>query len=646
MTNQPKPAREETASWRAVLLGWLLAALLGFGTVYNLMVVHGSYMAIDFSAAAAVFLFFLLVLANGAVGTLQARWALRAADLKVVYTMLLVACALPTMGAVAQLLPIITAPFYFATPENGWAEIIQPHIPRWLVPDEPTAIRQFYEGTDSWSVPWGVWLRPLLWWGLLLMAFYLASIGLMVLLRRQWMEHERLVYPLAQLPIELSEGPPERPFPAILGRSTLWIGFTVAFLNGSLIGLNHYFPVVPYLKPQLAAVPVFKNTEWLRFRISFPMLGFFYLVHLDVAFSMWFFNLLSLAVRGLMKLYQVRFTENLGIYGAPSPVFAHAGFGALAVLVLAGFWNARFHLRRTLRRALGRSTELDDRGEVLSYRAAWLLTVGGLTTMAFWLIASGLPPWGTTVFLAAALVIFLGLTRIVAESGMAEAVASTIPSSYLVSAFGANRLGPPGLVALGLTYVWSADLRTFVMASMANGLKVVEPIRRKRIVFPAVVGTILLTLTVSIGTMLLLAYRYGGINGNAWFFGGGAVAPYNYVANKILHLEGPNPWGWFFQGIGAGLMALLMYLRARFVGFPLHPVGFAIGPVWIMDHIWLTVFLAWALKWTFLRWGGVRLYRQMRPFFLGLILGQFVCNGTWILIDIVTGTKGNQIFWI
>ena len=42
-----------------------------------------------------------------------------------------------------------------------------------------------------------------------------------------------------------------------------------------------------------------------------------------------------------------------------------------------------------------------------------------------------------------------------------------------------------------------------------------------------------------------------------------------------------------------------------------------------------------------LRYGGVRLYRNLRPFFLGLILGEIVAAGVFVLIDYATGHTGS-----
>ena len=43
-----------------------------------------------------------------------------------------------------------------------------------------------------------------------------------------------------------------------------------------------------------------------------------------------------------------------------------------------------------------------------------------------------------------------------------------------------------------------------------------------------------------------------------------------------------------------------------------------------------------------MKFGGATLYRRTRPFFIGIILGEAVCLGTWSLIDFATGKVGNM----
>lgn len=696
---------------KAFIVGTFLSFFLSIGAPYANMVIRGSYMALDFSTAGALFLFFawvgivnallryagkstgravglvavagaafflavLLPYSQGrttfethrsifllwvaclfvvvAVGTLLAGMvgrslALNRRELVVVYIMLICASAIPTMGLSEYLLPIICAPFYYATPENDWANLIQPYIKDWMVPQDLDAIKHFYEGLPrGQEIPWGVWIRPLAAWGILVGALYLVMICMMVILRKQWVERERLIFPLIQLPQEMIQEPAHGSIlPPFFRNPVMWIGFVIPILIGTLNALHNYYNFIPGIN-LVGSTPVFRRTVSLIFRWSFPMIGFSYLINLDIAFSLWFFNLVALSQRGIFNILGIASTEKLGIYGAAdNPIQAHMGMGAMAVLVLFGLWVARSHLGDVLRKAFRGDREVDDSGELLSYRLAVLGLIGGLGVMTVWLYLSGLPLWATWIFLFGAFVLFVGLTRIVVEGGVAEGVASTISSSALVSGFGATALNPTGMTALAFTYVWAADIRTFVMASCANGLKLAqENLNRKRPLFWAIVLAIVVSLVSSIWMIIKMSYAYGGINLNSWFFVGGPLAPFNYITDKLNSPHGVVWRGWAYTGLGAGIMALLMIVRQRLLWWPLHPLGFPIGAVWIMDQIWFSIFLAWLIKAIVLKYGGPKLYRSTRPFFLGMILGQFVCAGAWNLIDLFTGMTDNGIFWI
>lgn len=635
-------------TWRSVLAGSLGSLAIGLGDPYGIHVIHGSYMALDFSTAGAVFLLFVLVfVVNRLLGWLRSSWALTPAELITAYIMMIVACALSTMGLAAQLVPIITAPFYYATPENGWQFLIQPYIKPALVPRPMKVITDFYEGlAEGEAIPWHAWLTPLSAWVPFLLMLYLVMICMAVLLRRQWVERERLAFPLTHLPVEMVQPPSasERPF---FRNPVMWLGFGIPLFIGTLTALNHYYPSVP--GPNLwTQIKTFRGTGLLTFRLSFAMVGFLYLVNLDVLFSLWVFNLLFQITTGVMYIVGAEWKENLGIYGSPNPLFAHMGMGAIAVLVVTGIWLAREHLGQAARRALGRERAVDDSREIMSYRSAFVVLVLGLIGIGAWLAWSGIPAMMVAPFLLAAFVIFVGLTRIVAETGLAEAVASTIAPGFAISGFGAGPFGPRGLVALALSYVWCSDIRTYVHASVTHGLKMTDttPTRGRRRLFWAILLAVLIAGTSSIWLTLVLGYRLGGVTLNRWFLIDGPKAPYTWATAKIMLPNLPNQAGWIATVFGAGVMAALMILRQLFWKWPLHPVGFAVGSVWIMDQIWFTCLLTWLMKGAILRWGGLRLYNLLRPAFLGLILGQFACNGIWLVIDGFTGMKGNEIFWI
>ena len=80
---------------------------------------------------------------------------------------------------------------------------------------------------------------------------------------------------------------------------------------------------------------------------------------------------------------------------------------------------------------------------------------------------------------------------------------------------------------------------------------------------------------------------------------------------------------------------MLAAVRARFIGFPLHPAAYALNLTFANDFFWCDMFVAWVLKALILRYGGMKVYRLALPFFLGLILGDFVTGAAWSIVGTV-----------
>jgi hypothetical protein len=635
---------------RAFIWGSLMALGIGLGVPYGTLILRGSYMDLDFSTPGAIFLLFVVTaLLNPAARFLGKRLALTSHELIIAYTMTLVACSIPTMGLTCQVLPIITGFRYYASPENHWEDLILPHIPSWMYPQSEMGIKYFYEALPPGQlVPWMIWLKPLALWLLFIFAFQLVSICLMVIYRRQWIENERLVYPLAQLPLEMiGAGDVAGARRALYRHPAVWVGFAIPFIIGAFIGLHNYLPAIPAPKLNIG-LSVFRKTQSLSFRLSFPMIGFFYLVEQQTTFSLWFFNLLFFIVRGFMNVLHIGMTENLGIYGARSPVFAHLGVGAFIAMIAMGLKVGRLHFAGVIRGAFAPEGRVHDRDEIMSYReAVWGLLIG-LVIMVVWIAFSGMQLLLAIPFLLVALVLFVGLTRVVAESGMAEAVAPSIAPGVMVSALGSQIFGKSGLAALGMSYVWLSDMRVFVMATAAHGLRLGQelPAPRRRPLLWAMVAGILIAVAASFPLTLHWSYRNGGPTLNSWFWDGSPMAAAKWSVDKIIKPTEPNLPGWILTGVGAALMLWLSVMRQQFMWWPFHPIGFALGGVWMMDELWATILGTWLIKGVIMRYGGVKSFQKARPFFLGLILGQFATNGLWLVLDAITGHTGNTIFWI
>ena len=639
----PTAAANQGFSFRSLVLGCILCLAIATGSIYNLVVIRGSYMTIDFTTAAALFLLFPLVVGNLVLKKTTPRCALRTPELGLVYSMMTIACSIPTMGLTLYLLPGISGLFYYAMPENKWAELLHPYVKSWMVLQDEEAIRTFYEGlAPDTPIPWGAWARPLIAWGIFLLAFYVVMICIVVILRKQWMERDRLVYPLTLAPLEMiKQDATTHPF---LKSKLMWIGFLIPFTVGSMIGLHHYFNFIP--APVLyQSVAILRRSVGLQFRLSFPMIGFTYFVSQDLALSLWLFSVLITVQQGIFNMLGIGSARFMP-YNAARPLLAWQCLGGLMVLVCAGLWLARSHLRDVVRKALSNDAEIDDSSEIMSYRTAFWGVIIGFVIMTVWLCMSGLPLWIALILLFFAFAIFIGITRVVCEGGLAATRAPIIAPLATVAVVGSSTIGCAGLVALGFSFVYASDVRTFVMASAANSLKLAEGTRGGRKWFLiALIVAVVVTLIASVWTTLVMAYGHGGVNANSWFFVSGPQYPWRYVVEEAHRLKGPD-WDFLgFMGIGAVFTIFLSFMRYHFLWWPFHPLGFAFGSVMMTNALWFSIFLSWLFKALLLKYGGVKVFTKAKYFFLGLIVGQFVCNGTWLIIDCLVGGSDNVIFW-
>jgi hypothetical protein len=94
------------------------------------------------------------------------------------------------------------------------------------------------------------------------------------------------------------------------------------------------------------------------------------------------------------------------------------------------------------------------------------------------------------------------------------------------------------------------------------------------------------------------------------------------------------------QTLAAGWGGLVVFAftmaRARWVNFPLHPIGYVIATG--ESDSWFNFLVLWIFKSAILRYRGGRTYQQLVPFFLGLVLGHFISAGlVWGLLATTLG---------
>ncbi len=632
---------EKIFTLRAVLTGLVLSFVIGAGDVYNLMVVKGSYMSLDFTTPAAIFFIFWLTLYNYFARKFLPRFSFSFSELILIYIMMIVACSIPTMGLTLYLIPLISGTRYYANISNKWEELFISRMQKWLLLQDNKAISWFFEGIpQGQSIPWASWIKPLSAWVPLILAVYAVMILLMVVMRKQWSEREKLNYPLTRAPMQLIYSAENNLFK----NGIFWAGFIIPVIFGCINALHFYFPLFPHVGLG-KGIPIFRRTMSLIFLVSFPMIGFSYFVSLPLSFSLWFFSLFSTLQQGIFNMTGFGITEFIP-YTEESPVIGWAAFGTLIVIVLYGFWKSRRYLADVCRKAVGKKTGLSDEEEIVSYRTSFFGIIFALVFIFLWLVASGLPPIASAIFIFFAFVIFIGITRVITEGGLAATRAPVIAPVATTSLLGSNALGVSGLASLGMSFVYTSDVRTFVMASVANGLKMLEDIKkRKRIVFWAILLSILVALFSSIWATIILGYKYGAVNAESWFFISGPQYPWRYIAEQIKNPQGTRWLYLSFAGAGVLFAIFLQAMRMRFLWFPFHPLGFAFSTLYMTKNLWFSIFIAWLIKTMLLRYGGAKVHEKGKNFFVGLIVGQFVLNGVVLIIDCFTGRSGNVLFW-
>ena len=646
---QPEVDRNSGSAFtsKAILVGCLGAFSVSAGAAYGTMYLHGSFMALGTSMPGAVFLMFVLTLMiNPMLKMVNPGLGLNRRELLLVYIMMVMASPIPTLF-VGRMLSSMVFAIYYQTPENDWQNLILPHLPEWMSPTHPDAAKWFFEGVGKdQGIPWRHWVPAYLAWMPFVWGLFCWMIATMVILRRQWVDHERLIYPLMQVPLAMAQEPePGRRLGPLFSNPVMWAGFAIPALWGTLHGLYNYFPewvpVARTVDPIRFDVDIFNRTVDLYVALRFNILGFFYFLKTDIAFSLWFFNLLSYLARGILGILGIASHENAGSgHSVQNLILAHQAMGALLVLFLGWLWTARRHLHNVFRKAIFGDVRIDDADEVLSYRAAVLLLIGSSVVIITWLALAGLDIWFGITILFLAAVVLVGYSRMVAEGGLSDGSPPVVPAGILVSAVGSSVFGNQGLVILTTTWLWTTS-RNFVMVSCANSLRLGEELgRNKRPLFWVLLLALAVALVGGVWVAMTVAHNYGAIN--LWIWGG---ANFSYAERLIRAPAEPHLAFWMNAGIGSVLMLALMVARLLYVWWPLHPLGYAIGPIWIMDHLWFNMFLAWFIKVIVLKYGGVRLYLKTRPFFIGVILGYFAPGGFFMIIDHFTGMTWNVIFW-
>ncbi len=751
-----RPPTDRAVTWRAVLMGLVWVALVSGIAPYNDHVLGNTFLiGSNLPLAAIVPLFVVVAAVNPLLALVRRGWALSSGELAVLFAVVLVGCAVPGSGLMRYWPGSLAGPLQLAREGGdrlaliGWLD-----LPSWIWPDLPgTTARErslspvigaLYSRWMADSNPAWAWVVPVLAWGVFLGALATALLCMAVIFRRQWVENERLAFPLAQIPLALIEPPADgSAWNATLRRRGFWVALSAVFTLHLWNGLARYLPdrvpVIPVyydLWNLMSEPPLSYASYKLKdAAVFFSVVGVTFFVTTRVAMSLWAFFLLS-------QVYRMVSGSATGVPAVAGMGDQHAG--AVLAFAAATVWIARRHLGQVILAAIGRGSlrsraladasptpatarasttsasttsppttsaptapastaptstapastisaptapqrpsaslqlasspfQLASTASVspryLGYGpAAWGL-IASVAIMIGWLVLAGVSFLAATVCVGLLLVLFLVITRVVAETGLLYGqllFPLFRPWQWLASAGWPRAVSGESFFLTAVVNAHHFDFREPLPVYAVHGLRVTDETamaagrgarRASQWRGLAIVGAMGLALMVaygvSVSSTLWVQYNHAVTRTdppltpvNRW--GMEIVPEYQIVGPTLAHEAGVyraagassayNPM--LHLGIGAGLTGGLWWLTLRYAWWPLHPVGYLMLGTYPSDHLWLSVLVGWACKVLILRFGGAKAYTWARPVFMGLIVGESLAAMGWLVVALVMTGMG------
>lgn len=654
------PASPVTA--RAVCIGLGVSVLINLVMGYNDWYLHNTLLIGNHFPYISIAL--LLVLSLGVNGALR-KWTginpMTPGEMMLIWGMVGIAGGIGSAGLMRYFPSYVTAPAFYASSGNEYSTYLLANLKDWMVvnrdPDHP-AVRTFMEGLSrEQSIPWRLWLVPMLGWFGFMGLLYATNLALVSVFFSQWSTRERLIFPAVQVPAMITEAaPPGRFLNDFFANRLTWIGIAIPLVIWGWNGAQSYLPELPLIPMSRYVWSIFPDRPWSEFHpqdvnIYFTAIGLTFLLTTEIAFSLWFIYLLYRASFVYLAWLGSGATGFWGNWGDRITVFETAG----AMVVIAGFlcWTARAGLRQWGHRVLaGRRDPVQD---PLSPRLAAGVLIAGTLGMIGWFLLAGAQWWAAAIGVLLFLVTVLVLTRVVAESGLIFVQSNVIPFDFLKGLFPPAWLSGFTLAAFVLHKgIHMFDLREIFMPYAMNGLKGTTTTRMPMGKVLAVFG---LTAAVAVGAAafgkITTSYKYGGVNLDA---GANIGFPTAFLGSAVTFQKNAPAFDWVKAGdtnllpvnaahvlVGGALTAAMLFLRTQFLWWPLHPFGIIMCGTWAMSCFWFSIFLGWVAKVCVMGFLGATIYRKALPLVLGLVVGECIAATIWGLVGLLTGTPGISI---
>ncbi|MFH1092475.1 MAG: DUF6785 family protein [Pseudomonadota bacterium] len=639
---------------RAILLGLVLAVIICAVTPFNNAYLQGTPLAGGHFPLAPFFLVLCLTVILAGLGKVLKKTWLTGRELLVTWVLMVLVSGIAYTGLVRTFFHNLTVPYHFATVGNRWGEVLQPLLPKAWFPQNEAAIKLLYNGLQggrqmSWlkvlqGIPWEAWITPLLVWTVFILLCYFVMICLVSLLSRQWLQNERMNFPLLQVPMIMEEAVDQRGLAGFFSDAFLLTGLALPVLLHLLNGLHFYYPTIPEVPTLILAGSYFPKyglfSSFHKLKLYFypAFIGFAFLTSRQISFSFWFLFFAGGLFIGLLGVlgYNIP-AAALGVTFGPtlSRPEETQMIGAYLVFFLFILWLARHHLLEVIKQAFGLAKAEVSEAEWVSARSSfWGLVLGGLALL-FWANYFGMPWLVSLAVIGSFFLVMLVASRVICQGGLAYFTLTAAPIDGLLAFFGPKFFTHVGLVVAGITQkVLFVDLRESLMPSLFHAGKVSQGVGGKRLILSGILITLLLGVAVSFLAMLALGYKFGLRELQMDWATSSTIRISENVFTLIESPPQSSYWVEVFSVAGGAIMLALIVCYHQFPWWPIHPVGYLTAYSSAMRLLWFSFFLGWLANSLCMRYGGVSLFKRLRYFFVGLIIGDFLMGGFWAVVGL------------
>ena len=630
---------------RAIIFGLLLLPLIGYWLFEGEMARYTfATWAVPFYNA--IFVLFLVTLANMGIGRIFGRRPFNRLELLCIYTMVSIASALLSTDFLGILITLMGYPVRFANDTNGWRTLFRGVLPKWLIVTDDSALRDFYGGNSTFFTREHIyaWLAPSLYWMILIAALFIAFLAMSVILRKQWTDAERLTFPIVQLPMAMTEQTA-----GFFGNRLMWLGFAIAGGITLLNGLHYLHPTIPEIPIKRRDFPVFEVPPWnavgsIRIAFYFFAIAIGFLMPLDLSVSCWVFFI-------LYKLELV-FTASLGLDPTSKvPYIGDQGLGAFAAIGISALWSMRRHAVNAFKTAFLGGGKDEDKDEPTSYRTAFIALILCILVMMVFLNKAGMPLLTAGLFLGLLLALAVVISRVRCELGfpandMDAAGESMGPHAVMTRLAGPSSFTPSSLGMMSMLYWASRAFRSHPMPHQLEGFRLAgNDGTARRDMLRAILIAGMFAIPLCFFVYLDRFYRLGAGTAHVgiWSLGFGSET-FPRLERWLRTPDIPIRGRWYGIAVGMLIAGGLAALRRRMIGFPLHPLGYAVAAGWGMQNLWLPIMIGSVCKAVSLWVGGLRAYRKATMLFFGLMLGEFFVGCSWTILGMLFGIRTYD-FW-